>query len=357
MAEPVPSTPLLIEAAGELGIPAVDAICIALNLYGVANGPNGRHRMLVRPLEETNPFLIITPTGKVDSPIFMADGRLWLGNHDIAEIVDICPDDVVAAYLRADDTRLTLNTNHRSTCTGCVFCPNVIEAPADTIRNAASELGKFLDFVIADRDWDGLAHLEKISVCTGCFDHEDAAVAHMVALGRAACTRGFTGNYHLLSSVLRSRDGLKRCVDELGSFHLTLTLECVTRRTTVLRASKADLDLDACIAVMERAAQADAFVDVTYIAGLDPYDVAVDALLRLAEVMTTFPRIQVFQVHNDLMEVLRSPGAHDPRWFFQLRSSVEPALARRGLRPLAHENYRPLWYTAFAGRPIQGPRV
>jgi hypothetical protein len=91
--------------------------------------------------------------------------------------------------------------------------------------------------------------------------------------------------------------------------------------------------------------------------GLDPLDVAVAGLRRLAKHATTFPRIQVFQGHNDYMRKYRDSSASRLTYFLELRRSVEDAFVSRGLRPKSWENYRPLWYTRFGEAQVEAPRV
>jgi hypothetical protein len=252
---------------------------------------------------------------------------------------------------------LTLNSNARSTCTGCVFCPNVIEDASDDTLTSVNELRNLLKWVCQDHEWPDLRATEVVTVCSGCFYHPAAAIRHMSDLRIAATELGFNGRLHLLSSVIRAREDLARYADSCGPCHLTLTLECFTRRELLLKDTKASLTLDDACRIMDDCADLGIIADFTYVAGLDPLPDAVSGLERLAARCSTFPRIQVFQAHNDYMRRAQESTAAGVDYYLELRNEVEDAFGSRGLRPVSWENYRPLWYTEFAGAPVTGPRV
>jgi hypothetical protein len=57
------------------------------------------------------------------------------------------------------------------------------------------------------------------------------------------------------------------------------------------------------------------------------------------------------------MRRFRAPEANDLGYYLQLRNETEDRFAARGLAPRSWENYRPLWYSTFAGKPLRGPRI
>jgi hypothetical protein len=93
------------------------------------------------------------------------------------------------------------------------------------------------------------------------------------------------------------------------------------------------------------------------VAGLDSYEKSVSGIAYLAPHVGTFPRIQVYQAHNDYMRRARHRDAEDLNYYLNLRTELETVFARTGLAPRSWENYRPLWYSRFADRPVEGPRV
>jgi hypothetical protein len=353
---------LTLDHLGQLadshGIPLLDTIMIAANSEGVRPVLEyPRVRMQIRPLDSDEVWQIILPLDNEQSPFELTFGQLLLSGTPVAELVGSENDDVVLTYLRAGGTSITLNTYSRSNCTGCLFCPNVIEDASDATLNTADELAGVLEWLLADNEWQDLSHVQKITVCSGCFNNPGAAISHMGALRQAASRFAFAGSLHLLSSVLRDRDDLKRLREEADAMHLTLTLECFERRSLLLKDSKASLTLERACQILDDCRDLDILGDFTYVAGLDSYASAVRGLTTLAGHVSTFPRIQVYQAHNDYMRSARNPGAADLNYYLRLRNELESAFAPTGLVPRSWENYRPLWYSTFAQGPVTGPRV
>lgn len=346
------------QLADSHGIPLLDTIMIAANSYGVRPVIEyPRVRMQIRPLDSGEVWQIILPLDNEQSPFELAGGHLLLSGTPVAELVGSENDDVVLTYLRAGGTSITLNTYSRSNCTGCLFCPNVIEDASDATLNGADELAGVLEWLLADNDWQDLSHAQVITVCSGCFNNPGAAIAHMGALRQAASRYAFTGRLHLLSSVLREYDDLKRLRDACGAMHLTLTLECFERRSLLLKDSKASLTLERACQILDDCRRLGILADFTYVAGLDSYDCAIRGLSTLAGHVSTFPRIQVYQAHNDYMRSARNPEAANLSYYLRLRKELESVFAPLGLVPRSWENYRPLWYSRFAHGPVAGPRV
>ncbi|MFJ6200049.1 hypothetical protein [Micromonospora sp. NPDC092111] len=353
-----PAVEQLRDLAEKFDVPLLDVVLIAANAEGarpLRDYP--RARMQLRPVGSDEVWQIILPFDNEQSRFEVADGALRFQGEPVADVVALENDDVVLTYLRAGGRSITLNTHSRSRCTGCMFCPNVIEDASDDTLTSDGQLAELLEWLQADNGWPDLSHAEVITVCSGCFHYPGMAIEHMAALRRAADRYGFKGRLHLLSSVLRDRDDLVRLREECGPFHLTLTLECFERRTLLLKDTKASLTLERSAEIMDDCRELDITADFTYVAGLDSYDKALSGLSYLAPHVGTFPRIQVYQAHNDYMRRARHREAENLGYYLRLRADLEKVFAPTGLAPRSWENYRPLWYSRFAGRPVAGPRV
>lgn len=348
-----------IEAAAlEHSVPALDALMIALNYHGMQPyGEHPRSRMRIRPLDNDETWQIILPLDNDRSPFTMTEGGFELDGAPVAALVGSENDDVVLSYIRAGGRSLTLNTNARSRCTGCLFCPNVIEDAADSTLDTESELEQLLRWIAADEGWGDLSEVDVITVCSGCFYNPESAIEHLGQLRVAAERLGFDGRLHLLSSVIRSDEDLRQLADVAGACHLTLTLECFTRRELILKDTKASLTLDDARRIMDTCRELDILADYTYVAGLDGLDASIEGIVALAPHCTTFPRIQVYQAHNDYMRRAQNKDASELEYFLKIRNAVEEVYANLDLAPISWENYRPLWYSEFNGRPVKGPRV
>ncbi len=313
--------------------------------------------MQLQPNGTNEAWQTILPLDNPSSSFFLNKDGLYFDGEILAKLVAWENDDVVLSYLRNGGRALTLNTNSRSICTGCLFCPNVIEDASDATVNGVSNLSEILAWIQADNDWRDLSGVDVITISSGCFNHPDAAVKHMTDLREAARQDGFQGRLHLLSSVVREKKHLEQLASSAGPFHLTLTLECFTRRNLLLKDSKASLTIKKACRILDECRELGIRGDFTYVAGLDPFASAVEGLRCLAPHVTTFPRIQVFQAHNDYMRTARNPVAEHLKYFLDIRNAIENDYAGLGLRPVSWENYRPLWYSTFAGEVVNGPRI
>jgi hypothetical protein len=314
--------------------------------------------MIVAPDGSSEQWRIILSLENGWSPFWVDESGIFLADQPVMDIVALENDDVVLSYLRAGGRSLTLNTHTRSSCVGCAFCPNVIEDAADDPVSGVAELERLLSWVMAEHDWVDLSHVEVITVCSGCFEHANLAVRHLADLRAVAGGYGFRGRIHFLSSVVRERSDIAALAESAGPFHLTLTLECFARRPLLLKSTKASLTLEKACRILDDCTEFGVTGDFTYIVGLDPLRTAIDGVKRLAEHISTFPRIQVYQPHNPYMLSLAdSELKKSLQYLFAFRAAVEPALASANVRPRSWENYRPLWYTEFAGAPVGGPRV
>jgi hypothetical protein len=347
--------------ANEFKIPALDVLLIAANRDGAVSNSNlPRARLKIRPINSVSSnevWHIILPLDNEQSSFHLENDGLLLSGEPVANLIACENDDVVLTYLRAGGRAMTMNTHARSTCVGCVFCPNIIEDAADGNVDGVTALRELLAWTCADHEWTDLKHVDSITVSTGCFTSAEGAVRHLCDLRVAASDMGFSGRLHILSSEVRSRHDLAQLAKFAAPFNLTLTIECFERRELLLRSSKASLTLDDACQILDDCADLGLIGDFTYVVGLDPKMTTIKGLQRLSKHVTTFPRIQVYQAHNDYMRRFANPDTGELKYFLEVRTEIESYYTQTGLAPKSWENYRPLWYTEFAGKPVEGPRV
>lgn len=336
-----------------------DILLIGVNASGARSTlPYARARFRLRVVgHEDDPIYLILPLGRDDSPYELTAEKLLFDGQLLGHVDALENDDVVVGYFRKNQRVLTLNSNARSACTGCVFCPNVLEEASDPRLKALDDLNSYFGFLRAETGWSDLSQLEKITVCTGCFHSEAPAINHLALVREAASVHGFNGQLHLLSSVLRSDAGLARTREEVGAFHLTITIECFTDRDLVLKQSKADFPYAEMQRTLAAAKEKGFDADFTYIVGLDPLDVAIPMIEGLRESITTFPKIQIYQAHNAFMKSFAAPGATTMEFFLSARERLERVFRPTGLRPQSWENYRSLWYFSYDHTPHRTVRI
>lgn len=344
--------------ARDWAVPEEDILLIALNKCGVRSRiPKPRMRIRIRLRSRPDePIFLILSLGRLDSPFVLDEEQISLFGDPIADVEELEDDDAVLGYFRNGRRVLTLNSNARSQCVGCAFCPNTMEAASDPRLAALDDLDSYMSALVSDFGLGDMSGVEKVTICTGCFHYEHLALDHLRQV-RAAMTRhGCSGSIHFLSSVLTSEAGLA-AASTIGPFHLTVTVECFGRRPEILKQSKAKLTPDDVENVLRAAGEHGVLADYTYIIGLDPQDLARHYLSRYARLTTTFPRFQVFQPHSAFMDRYVTPGADRLEYYLSMRRMIEELFLETDLRPKSWENYRPLWYFSFAGEPLHSVRI
>lgn len=347
----------IAELAERYRVPVEDALLISLNLYGIASSvPHHRARLSVRlDTAASVPWQVIVPLDANDSPFRLDDARrlLW-GEQPVGVVERVAADEAVGGYFRNSGRAATLNPNARSRCVGCAFCPNTLEAAADPRLAEDRGIDELLTALREQHPQRDLTQLQEVTVSTGCFEREQAAVRHLVSLRSALGRHGISARIGFLTSVLRSAGAFETLAEQVAPFVLRLTAECFTRRDLLLKASKAAVSVSDLVHVLQRALAAGHSTSFTYIAGLDDLDALWNGMEALAPYVTEFPNIQVYQAHNSIMAGLRAPGAQSLEFYLRARKIVEDVLAPSGLRPATWECYRPLWYFTFADEPLVG---
>lgn len=331
---------------------------IALNKAGVRSDirkPRMRVALRLESRPEEAMFLILS-LGRIDSPFRLDENEITLHGRRVATIEALEDDDAVLGYFRNGHRVLTLNSNARSQCIGCAFCPNTMEAASDPRLAALDDLDAYLTALESDFEMDDLSGVDTVTICTGCFHYEHLALDHLRQVRESMTAHGCTGNIHFLSSVLTSDEGLDAAA-EIGPFHLTTTIECFDRRGEILKQSKAKLTPADVVPLLARAQDRGIKADYTYIVGLDDQGLAEEYLAQYAPLTTTFPRFQIFQPHTAFMDVYVAAGGHQMEYYLSMRKMIEKLFVNTPLRPRSWENYRPLWYFSFADEDLQCVRI
>jgi hypothetical protein len=335
-------------------VPVGDVLLIGVNLFGI-NSERGRRRARLQVTLATGPSVswqVIVPLNAAGSPFTLIGDELRLGGVPVGAVRRVDADEAVGGYFRNGGRAATLNPNARSRCVGCAFCPNTLEAAADPRMAEDRKLGDLLRALAAQHPAGDLARLEEVTVSTGCFERERAAVDHLVSLRSALARFGAAPRIGFLTSVIRTPAGLATLRDWVAPFVLRLTAECFTRRDLLLKSSKARLQVDAMPGLLRQAGEAGLGASFTCIVGLDDMESLQSGIASLAPYVSEFPNFQVYQVHNAIMAGLRAAGADQVEFYLRARARIEALMGPTGLRPAAWEGYRPLWYYTFAGESL-----
>ncbi|GAA0556140.1 hypothetical protein GCM10010172_43800 [Paractinoplanes ferrugineus] len=354
LGNPVTDIRNIEQLAMEYRVPLEDVLLIAINLYGISSDQDRhRARVAVRLISEPSvPWQVIVPLNAQESPFELSGEDLVIQGRLIGHVERIDADEAVGGYFRDGGRAATLNPNARSRCTGCAFCPNTLEAAADPRLAEDRALDELFAALVEQHPRRSLAELAEVTVSTGCFEREQAAVEHLVAL-RAACSRHrISARIGFLTSVIRSGEAFEQIAADVAPFVLRLTAECFTRRDLMLKASKATLLVEQMPDLLALARRAGLDTSYTYIVGLDSLPTMTEGIDALAPHITEFPNFQVYQAHNSIMAGLRAPAADDLAFYLEARRAIETSVGPTGLRPVAWECYRPLWYFTFGDEAL-----
>ncbi|MEU6234190.1 hypothetical protein [Kitasatospora sp. NPDC047058] len=349
--------PAIRAMAEHHGVPVEDALLIAINLYGISSA-HGRHRARISVRLTTRPdvaWMVIVPLNAAASPFRLVGDELSLGGEVVGTIDRVSADEAVGGYFRDGGRAATLNPNARSRCVGCAFCPNTLEAAADPRLAEERELNELLAALVEQHPRHDLTELREVTVSTGCFEQERAAVDHLIGLRDVLSAHGIGARIGFLTSVIHTSEAFEELAERVAPFVLRLTAECFSRRDLLLKASKAALTTEEMPRVLERAMRAGHATSFTYIVGLDRLADLRAGVAELMPFVTEFPNFQVYQAHNSIMAGLRADGSDSLEYYLQARRDIEDIVGPTGLRPVAWECYRPLWYFTFGEEQLVSP--
>lgn len=337
------------------GVCREDILLISLNAMGLSNEATDTNRLRFyarlygRPEKE---FRFILSTDRPLSPFHIYGGELFFKGLPIAQTRDEFDDAAVIGYFRGNKDVITLNSNSRSVCTGCVFCPNTLEGSSDPqIIELAGLVGQ-LKVLANHNGLIDLSGVKEVNLSTGCFGDEVPAIIHLNLVRRALNSLNSAAQIGILTSVLRSDACFKQIKHEIGDFHLIMTTECFTRRDEILKASKASLTPEMMPGVLKLAKDAGHDTSFTYIVGLDELEVMEHYVSRMAPHVTRMPNFQVYQPHDPIMDQYAATGADRIEYHLEARKKLEAIFESLPVRPKAYANYRPFWYFGFANESL-----
>ncbi len=361
-------------------IPAVDCTLIALNACGLSTDMSYQ-RVRFKLSLQSNPedvFYLGIPVLKKGTPFVLSAERkqLLFGGEAIGTILNAENDTCDSSYFRRNDTALTINTNSRSSCTGCAFCATHRQDATDKDRLLAEEqLSAYVTEVFSDPKKMGATRphfhsaaplvrkeldfsaLVQLAIVTACFDSESATAEHIRMVHGFFRRHGFNGELRYIGCEVISEPVLKSLKEEIGDLDICLSLECFTRREKLLRKTKSKLTIEDAAHVLGVMKDLGIKGSFTYIVGLDPLEEMEQGLKGLAPVVSAFPTFQVFQPHWESQSALRAPEAGSLEYYLEARKTIESLYGGTGLRPRLWQNYRSLWFLDFAGEHMHDIRV
>lgn len=349
------------ELSRKYKVPKEDILLIGLNCCGVdsdASFVRIRFNLKLKTVPHEK-FHLCVPVLRSETPFYLScrESKLYFNGEVIGEVTNVENDTSDPIYFRRRGTVLTLNSNSRSSCTGCKFCGNVLLEPKDRYDLTSKDnLMLFLQEFCKKFRMSSLSHVIQITLSTGCFDNEKEVLEHLLMIKEVFSYFGFTGEIRYIGCEIRTEEGLNLTRNSIKSFALCLSVECFTRREWLLKESKR-ISLNQCAQILQLSREKGFGTHFIYIAGLDPINEIKEGFKKLLPLVNRFPVINIFQPYTEAHKGLRNDEGWDIEYYLKVRKCIEELVEQSNLRPNPWENYRPLWYLTFKDRKLKGIRI
>lgn len=314
-----------------------ETLLIALNIHGLRNHADTgtKVRLKVQPPEDEF-YQLVIPTGVKTSPFTVEDSQLLVDGTAVARVSEVRGDTAVGGYLRAGGRAATIHPF----------------ADGDTDAQAA-EAGYsrlLADLAISLPAGNTLADLDEVTVTASRYADEEAAITDLSRLRTAMAGLDMTARIGLLSSIVRSEEGLRQLADSVAPFTLFLDADDTEDEDPAVAGDTAR--------VLAAARSFGHDTSFTYTVGLEPLDVLRERLLPLAQYTTVWPSLYILQTDdpNSVGEHVAEP-ADRLDFFLQARTMLERIFAPTSLVPEPWRCYRGLWYREYSGDPLPGPWI
>lgn len=292
-----------------------------------------------------------------DTPYSVHDQTLWSRDEKMGNARPVELDTCDVSYQRGPHL-LNLNSRSRSNCGGCRACVhNYKDFYDQTVIKDLDRLvtkGQIENF-FDQKEQTGLdiRALRQIAVVTGLFGSEEAVVSHMNLIHEVVFPRGFKGELMYFGCEVSSPDGLKRLAD-LGDFALVYAVDNFTKRSEILNRKKGNLTLEDAKRTLTLARASGMQTTFAYIAGIDDLTSLQQGFTFLADAITRFPVVNVYQIQTPGQMRIIDEEAKGLEYYVKARKAIEKAFEGTDLQPRRWENYRPLWYDFYASQPLPG---
>ncbi len=340
-------------------MPTEDIIMIALNAMGVdadMEQPRLRMRLSLRDKESEQFYMGLA--NHPETPFHMVKGKIFLDGEYVADTINVENDDCASSYFRKNSKVITLNSNRRSSCRGCRFCPNNLELNSeDDNLDTVEKLRNHFHGLMEDKGLLSLADMERITVCTGCFGTEEKALRHLLMVYDVIAQMGFTGQFHYIGSEIVSEHAYLKIKEQVAQFMYTFTVECFTGRDRMLKDVKSKIELDTYRDYMRRCKTYGFKTNIIYVLGLDSLKDTLKWLDKFVNVSNSFPLINIFQPHVPEHYELLSADARRMDYYLTVRKFIEYKFKNRAERHQSWECYRPLCYFAFGEEKLECVRI
>lgn len=349
----------ILNYSKEFNVPVIDVLFIALNRYGVKLGEEeNRMRFVLSPNMYNEDFFFALGVNTSKTPFTIKNDFLFLENMEIGKVIGAEKDTCSETYFRKNKHAMTLNSNSRSTCSGCRFCGTYkLSSEEKENFSAEEEIVSFVDDLLKNNNLNDLKEMESITVCTGCFKTEEDLVNHLILLKNAFDKFYFNGEIRYIGSQIQNIDSLYKIKEKIGKFGLLVTTEKFVGRELIMRPEKAKLTLDLSKKFLMKADELGFEASFLYILGLENLDIVKKYMEYMKEAVNKFPIVQIYQNYTREQEQFRCAEAKDLAYYLKARKILEEIYKEEHFTPESWENYRSLYYTEFKGKEYKKVRI
>lgn len=330
-----------------------NVVAIALNRYGIIckELDDNRLRFNLRILGEEKPtFFAVCVNTYLDSPFELRNDKLYLEDVVVGEVSNIEKDTCTSTYFRNNKKAITLNSNSRSKCVGCKFCGTYSLSEDDAIDfSSPDKVQEYFGNLLKANNIPSMRNIENITVCTGCFENEDALVKHLLDLRKGTENLDFNGSINYIGSQLRDYDKIKLLKDTIGDFGIYLTIEKFLDREKFMKREKASLTLEKARDLLEYSSSIGVTSTFLYILGLENLETLEKYMNYFKESINKFPIVQVFQDYTPEQEKYRCKEAHDVEYYLRARQIMDEIFRDTELSPKLWECFRSLYHAKDNG--------
>lgn len=341
-------------------ISQMDLFLMGLNLNGVniknkeLRGERVRFSMIPSGFREPSFFALSISE---DSNYLHQGGEITFGDKLIGKSGKLEEDTCDETYFRMGKKAITLNSNNRSSCSGCKFCGTYnLEVNDDEDLTNEKNILKKIDELKKEGNFQDLSTLDNIGIVTGCFGDEKKTLEHLLMVKDAFSKNGFRGDLKYVGSQIRSDWALKELSKNLP-FSLYLTVECFENRKKMMKPSKSSLSLEKGRELLFKAKESGMDTTFLYILGLDPFDSIKKEFPKYVDSLTRHPIVNLMQNYVPSQEFFRNHEAKNLEYYAKSRKEIESIFSETGFRPRIWENYRSPWFSKYLDEKIEGPRI
>lgn len=293
-----------------------------------------------------------------ESPFKMENNKVFFDGVNIANTYDIENDDCASSYFRKNNHVITLNSNRRSGCRGCRFCPNNLELNSeDTNLDTRDKMIAHFENIMKSMQMTDLSKIERITVCTGCFGTEAKAVDHLMLVYDVIKKLGFNGVLHYIGSEITSESAFLSIYNSVDKFMYTFTVECFSKRDRMLKNTKSKISLQEYLLTMKLCKDYDFIVNIIYVLGLDSLEETLKGINQFIDCSNYLPLINIFQPHTNDHYYLLDKDAWKMSYYLTVRKFVEYKYKETEITSQSWECYRPLWYFSFGKEKLKCIRI